>query len=106
MDENYTLFNNIYEKAPLPEEGILSRPLFSNETQRHVLFAMSEGQELTEHTTSMEATLHILQGTAEITLGGDSHTVVPGAWLHMPPRLPHSVKATTPLVMLLSLLKK
>jgi hypothetical protein len=29
----------------------------------------------------------------------------PGAWIHMPPNLPHSIRARTPVTMLLLLLK-
>ena len=48
--------------------------------------------------------LHILQGAARLTLGSDAMAAGPGTWAHMPPNLPHSVYAETPVVMLLYLL--
>jgi hypothetical protein len=38
-------------------------------------------------------------------LGADEKPVSPGAWVHMPARLTHAVRARTPLTMLLLLLK-
>jgi quercetin dioxygenase-like cupin family protein len=49
--------------------------------------------------------LHFLQGEARVTLGEDRHEVKPGAWVHMPTGLRHSIHAKTPVVMLLMLLK-
>jgi quercetin dioxygenase-like cupin family protein len=53
----------------------------------------------------MPALLHFLQGDATVTLGDDRHEAKAGAWVHMPAALKHSIQATTPLVMLLVLLK-
>jgi quercetin dioxygenase-like cupin family protein len=49
--------------------------------------------------------MHILQGQARLTYGAEAIEAGPGAWLHMPARLPHSLLARTPLVMLLTLLQ-
>ena len=42
---------------------------------------------------------------AEVTLGGESKPAVDGTWIHMPANLKHSVRAKSPTVMLLILLK-
>jgi hypothetical protein len=49
--------------------------------------------------------LHFLQGEAALTLGGDKHEATVGTWVHMPAGMKHSIKAKTPVVMLLLLLK-
>jgi mannose-6-phosphate isomerase-like protein (cupin superfamily) len=49
--------------------------------------------------------IHILSGEADLVLAGDHVEAGPGTWVHMPARLPHSVRARTPLVMVLLLLK-
>jgi quercetin dioxygenase-like cupin family protein len=103
--EAYTFFADLANEAEIPEDGILSRPIFNNETLRVVLFAMSAGQELTEHTTSMEAVLYFVRGSAALTLAEDTHRVESGAWVRMEPRLAHSIRAESPLVMLLVLVK-
>ncbi|MCI0713686.1 MAG: cupin domain-containing protein [Chloroflexi bacterium] len=70
-----------------------------------VLFTFDGGQELSDHTATTAALIHIIDGNAEITLGEDRHKVSSGTWLHMPPNLNHSVRAVTPLKMLLYMLK-
>jgi len=89
----------------IPDEGILSRPLHNDERVRVVLFGFSKGQELSEHTASMPAILHVLQGEAEIGLGGDVHEATAGSWAYMPPNLPHHIVAKSPLILLLTLIK-
>jgi quercetin dioxygenase-like cupin family protein len=89
-----------------PDNGILSRTLFSDDRLKAVIFGFAQSEELSEHTASMPAVLHFLQGEAKLTLGDDAVQAEPGTWVHMPAGLRHSIKATTPVVMLLMLLKE
>ena len=103
---NYTLFPDLLTQLPdLPADSILSRTLFSDDQLKAVLFGFAAGQELSEHTASSPAVIHILRGEAQLTLGSDTCEAHEGAWVHMPAQLPHSVQAKTQLVMLLLLLK-
>lgn len=90
----------------IPAESIVSRTLYQSDTVRVILFGFAAGQELSEHTTPMVATLHFLSGRATVTLGPDSFEVGPGAWAQMPPKLPHSIRAhTEPVLMVLTMAK-
>ena len=106
MTEPYTLIPSLAETVACPDDGILSKPIFTNDLMRVTLFALSAGQELTEHTTTMEALLQFIEGEAEITLGADTHQAGPGAWMRMEPNLKHSIKARTPLKMMLVVLRE
>jgi quercetin dioxygenase-like cupin family protein len=86
-------------------EVTLSRTLFQDELLKVVLFGFSAGQELSEHTASMPAIMHFLTGESDVTLGPDRVAANAGTWIHMAPQLPHSIRAKTSVVMLLSLLK-
>ena len=101
----YTLLELLSDQLGIPPDGILSRTLFSDERMKVVWFGFGVGQELSEHTASQPAIIQILSGEAQLQLGADTHTARPGTWVHMPANLPHSVRATTPLRMLLILLK-
>jgi quercetin dioxygenase-like cupin family protein len=85
--------------------GIVSRTLLRTPTSRLVLFGFAEGQELTEHTSTQHATIHILSGECEFLLSGKPHQLKAGDLLYMPPNLPHAVKATKQFSMLLTLAK-
>ncbi len=102
----YTYIANLSELLPdISTDSIMSRTLYADERLKAVLFGFAAGQELSEHTASQPAILHILQGEADLTLGDDSLEARGGAWVHMPPHLRHSIFAKTPVVMLLLLIK-
>ena len=101
MKSDYTYIAELTKQVDIPADGILSRTLFSDEHVKVVVFGFDAGQELSEHTVSTPAIIHIIQGEARLTLGDDSIEAQAGAWVRMPPELRHSVHARTPVVMLL-----
>jgi quercetin dioxygenase-like cupin family protein len=102
--ESYTYLPDLASQE-IPADGILSRTVHQDAHVKAVIFAFAAGQELSEHTASMPAILHILRGDVTLGLGDDVVEAHAGAWVHMPAQLRHSVRATTPVVMLLLLLK-
>lgn len=105
MTATYVHFADLAREAQPPSEGILSRTLFTDDRLKVVLFGFAQGEELSEHTASMPAVLHFLQGEAGLTLDDDNLEAKPGTWVHMPKGMRHSIQARTPVVMLLLLLK-
>ena len=106
MDTPYLLIADLLDHLPeIPPDTIISRTFYSDDQLKAILFGFAPGQELSEHTASRPAVLHFLKGEAQLTLGGQPHRAAPGSWVHMPAQFPHSVKAETPLVMLLYLLE-
>lgn len=101
----YTYINDLATEAQPPGKGILSRTLYNDDRLKVVLFGFAQEEELSEHTASMPAVLHFLQGEAKLTLDKDTVDARPGTWVHMPTGLRHSIQAQTPVVMLLLLLK-
>lgn len=102
---NYTLIADLVKEAEIPVNGIISRAIYQDERVKAVLFGFDTGQELSEHTAAVPAILSMIKGEAQLTLGNDTMDVAAGAWVHMPGHLPHSVRAKTPVVMLLLLLR-
>ena len=84
--------------------GITSRTLLKTSGGKSVLFAFDAGQELTEHTNPNHALIQVLTGSLHLTLDGRAETLTPGSILHMPPQLPHAVRAEEPATFLLTLL--
>jgi len=105
MMSPYLLHDLNASQFTIPPDGILSHTVFSDEQVKVVWFGFGAGQELSEHTASSPAILHFLSGTAELQLGGEARTAPAGTWVHMPAKLPHSVRAKTPVEMVLILLK-
>lgn len=101
----FTFFSDLASEVTPPADGTLSRTLYNDDHVKVVLFGFAAGEELSEHTSSMHAVIQVIQGEADITLGSEKKTTAAGSWMHMQPKLKHSVKARTPVVMLLTLLK-
>ena len=101
----YTHISDLAKEAQSPEKGILSRTLFNDEKLKAVIFGFAQGEELSEHTASMPAILHFLQGEAKVTLGDDTLEAKAGTWVQMPTGQRDGIEAKTPVVMLLLLLK-
>ena len=107
MNTSYPYITDLFTQIPdIPPDSIVSRTFYQDEQIKAILFGFAAGQELSEHTASQPAILHILRGEADLTLGDDSMEAQAGTWVHMPPRLPHSLYAKTPVLMLLLLFKE
>lgn len=88
-----------------PGSGKQSVILLDDALTKVVLFAFAAGQGLTEHVAPFPAFLQIITGEAEMTVGQESASGKSGTWIQMAAKTPHSIKAETPVVMLLTLLK-
>jgi quercetin dioxygenase-like cupin family protein len=106
MNSLCTILANLNEEIVLPDDGTLSRTVHHDDHLKAVLFGFATGQELSEHTASMPAVMHFLSGEADVTLGSDSLRASGGTWIQMPPQMPHRIRALSPVVMLLLLLKQ
>lgn len=96
---------SLAKETQFAPNGIVSRTLLRAPNGRMVLFGFAAGQELTEHTSTQHALIQILSGECEFSLAGKPHALKAGDLLYLPPNLPHAVKATSQVSMLLTLLK-
>ncbi len=96
---------SLAQETQFAPNGIVSRTVLRSPTARVVLFGFAEGQELTEHTSTQGALVHILSGECEFSVSGKPHALKPGDLLYMPPNAPHAAKATSQFSMLLTLFK-
>lgn len=102
----FTFFGNLGELiADFPTDSIVSRTIANNDKFTATIFGFDVGQELTEHTSTKAAIIHILKGDATLTLGDTRYEVSAGAWASMTPNLKHSLFARGQVVMLLVMMK-
>ena len=101
----YTHFLDLAKEVEPPADGILSRTIFQDDKIKAVAFGFAQDQELSEHTAEKPAMLFFVKGEATVGLGDDVQEAQAGTWVHMPAGLKHSIKAKTPVVMLLVLVK-
>ena len=102
-EPSYTFIGHLLDEVEIPENGTLSRVMFSGDGLRVVLFAFDEGQELTDHTASVPAVIQVVKGRLGLTLGDDTVEIAADSWVHMDAHLTHAVVALEPSVLILTL---
>lgn len=75
------------------EGSVVSRALINRDTGSVTVFAFDKGESLSEHSAPFDALVHVLDGEAEIKLGGVAHRVKAGQMILMPAGVPHAVMA-------------
>jgi len=85
--------------------SVVSKTLIQKETGTLTLFAFDTGQGLSEHTAPFDAVVTILDGRAEITIGGKTSTVETGEMLIMPANIVHALHAKERFKMLLVMIR-
>ena len=94
------------DQVDYQDGSVVSKQLVKNESGSVTLFAFDAGEGLSEHTTPHDALVTVLDGQAEITVGGEGHTVSMGDAILMPGGVPHAVFARERFVMCLVMLKR
>jgi quercetin dioxygenase-like cupin family protein len=87
------------------DQGIVSKSIVENDHHKLVHFTFAPGQELSEHTASVPAAIHILGGRGTVVLDGAAHEARPGMLFYMPAEMRHAVQASEDLVMLLTMFR-
>jgi quercetin dioxygenase-like cupin family protein len=94
------LIKQLTQELTIPDTGKQSVVLLDNSKIKAILFSFAAGSGLTEHVAPLDATIQIISGAAAITVGQESVDGIPGTWIQMTAKTPHSITASTPAVML------
>ena len=93
------------EMTPYQSGAVVSRTLLQHETGTLTVFSFDAGQALSEHTVPFHAFVQVLDGEAQIIIGGNQLTVSAGEIVLMPGGISHEVKAVKRFKMLLTLFR-
>jgi len=85
--------------------SVVSRTVLKRDSGSITLFAFDAGQGLAEHSTPHEAWIHLLDGEAEVTIGGRAHAVAAGECIALPAAVPHALRAVRRFKMMLVMLR-
>lgn len=88
--------------APKVAHGIVSQAVLTAPGLRVTLLEFAAGQELSEHTSAARALVQVLSGRGDFTFHGQTRLLQAGDLLHLPPRLPHAVRALEDMRILLT----
>jgi len=85
--------------------SVVSKTIVKKETGNITLFSFDAGQGLSEHTAPFDAVVHVLDGQAEVTIGGKKKAVSAGQMLIMPADVPHALHASERFKMMLTMIR-
>ena len=86
--------------------AVVSRTIAKARGGSVTLFAFDARQELSEHTAPFDAFVQVLDGTVELTIGGEKVVARAGQTVRMPAAIPHAVRAVERFKMLLTMVRE
>ncbi|MBD2308241.1 cupin domain-containing protein [Chroococcidiopsis sp. FACHB-1243] len=89
-----------------PQAGVLSKVLVKDSCCQYTLFCLAAGTEISEHTSTRNATVNVLDGKGILTLERQDIVLEPGVFVFMPANAPHALTAEENLAFLLTLSEK
>ena len=98
--------NKIDQLIDFQTDAVVSKTLIKKEKGTVTTFAFDKDQGLSEHTAPFDALVQILEGRADILLGGVSNVLEKGEMIIMPANIPHALKAIERFKMLLVMIKE
>jgi quercetin dioxygenase-like cupin family protein len=96
-------FSKSVDYAP---NAIVSKTVLKKSSGNISLFAFDKGEGLSEHTAPFDALVQVIDGKAEICIGGNPLVVESGQSVIMPANVSHALKALEPFKMILIMMKE
>lgn len=85
--------------------AIVSKSIVQKDTGSMTLFSFDAGQKLSEHTAPFDAVVQVVEGEAELVIGGHATVVPAGSLAIMPANIPHAVNAAQRFKMVLTMIR-
>jgi quercetin dioxygenase-like cupin family protein len=95
---------NLENSIEYTDGGVISKQITKSKGGNLTLFSFDKEQGL--YKTPFDAIVQILDGEAEITIGGNLHNLKKGDCIIMPANIPHALKAVERFKMLLTMIKQ
>jgi quercetin dioxygenase-like cupin family protein len=96
----------VAESVSYSAQAVVSKVVLKKDTGNVTLFAFEKGEGLSEHTAPFDAMVHILDGTAEIKIGGNPHLLKAGEAIIMPANIAHALHAVERFKMMLIMIRE
>lgn len=94
------------EQIEYPHSGFFSKVILKDQACQYTLFCLAANTEISEHTSTRNATVNVIEGQGLLTLSGQDIALEVGVFVFMPANAPHVLKAEGNLAFLLTLSEK
>ena len=96
---------NLKQSVNVAAGAVVSKQFIKTKGGNITFFAFDKGQGLSEHTAPFDAVVQVVEGKAEVRVGGKPHIVAEGEMILMPANIPHALQAVEAFKMCLIMLK-
>ncbi|OUL26938.1 cupin domain-containing protein [Nostoc sp. 106C] len=103
---NQSFVTQMREQIEYPQSGVLSKVLLKNQVCQYTLFCLAANTEISEHTSTRNAIVKVIQGRGLLILSGKNIVLEPGVLVFMPANTPHALQSDENLTFLLTLSEK
>jgi len=101
---SHTLITDSAGEVAIQSGAVVSKVVHRGDGLDVTVFGFDAGEQLTEHQAARPAVVQVLSGRLRFTVDGEDVDLGPRSWLHMAAGTPHSLIATEPTTMLLTLI--
>ncbi len=95
----------ISEIIEYSDDSVVSKTIVDKPTGTVTLFAFDAGQGLSEHTSPYDALVQVIEGSVQVTIGGNEILVNEGQVIIMPADVPHSLNSDRRFKMVLTMIR-
>jgi nitric oxide dioxygenase len=86
-------WQNLYQRIEYPKNGVLSKVIIKSDNLDSTLFCMASRTEISEHTSTKNGLVLVLEGEGLFNLKGKDIIMKPGVLIYMEKNAAHSLKA-------------
>lgn len=98
-----SFFFPLRERIEYSAEGVLSKILLKDNNCQHTLLCMAAGTNISEHASTRNAVINVIEGRGILILEGEEIQLEPGIFVFMRANAPHALRAEQNLAFLLTL---
>lgn len=103
---NSSFVTQLREQIEYRDAGAFSKVLLKDQACQYTLFCLAANTEISEHKSTRNATVNVIEGRGLLTLLGQDIALEPGIFVFIPANAPHSLKSEENLAFLLTLSDK
>ncbi len=96
-------FKNIKDLIEYSKDGVISKEIIKSDKINVTLFCMARATEISEHTSTKEGFVYVVEGKGVFNLEGKDIIMKPGIIISMRKNAVHSLKAIEDMTFILSL---
>lgn len=96
---------NFNELIDFSQGGVVSKQVMKAEKGNVTLFSFDIGQGLSEHSAPFDALVQIIEGNAQVIIGGNPFELKAGESIIMPANISHALKAISAFKMILIMIR-